>query len=75
MCIDDNNKCKLFGMNSYDHYGSIQLEVTACDPSKREDPSTCETEDAKVLEYLDDARRHLRVDILTNFKTYDTQNY
>ena len=73
-CIDDNNKYKLFGRLGNDRVGSIQLEIKACVPDERADPSTCETDEAKVLEYLH-GESHLRVDLLTNAKTYDTRKY
>ena len=49
------------------------LEVTACDPSVRADPSTCETDEAKLRDYMD--RNIVRVLLLTNFKEYDTHSY
>ena len=72
-CIDDNDKYKLFGKLPTDIMGSIQLEVTACDPNARADPSTCETDEAKVRDYLE--RNKIRVNIVTNFKNYNTQEY
>ena len=73
MCIDDNDKYKLFGMFNSDNQASIQLEITACDPSARADPSSCETDEAKILAYME--RNVVRIKLLTNFKEYDTHNY
>ena len=72
MCIDDNDKYKLFGTRGT-NMGSIQLEVAPCDPSARADPSSCETDEAKVRDYID--RHNIRIDLLTNFKNYDTREY
>ena len=52
-CIDDYKKYKLFGALSGDSAGAIHIEVSACDPNAREDPSTCETDEAKVRDYID----------------------
>ena len=73
MCMDDNDKYKLFGGLYADRMGSIQLEVAACDPSARADTSTCETDEAKLREYMD--RNIIRVQLLTNLKEYDTHSY
>ena len=73
MCIDDNDKYNLFGEFVSDTQASIQLEVTACDPSARADPSSCETDEAKVREYMD--RNVIRVHMITNVKEYDTHRY
>ena len=73
MCIDDNDKYELFGRLPSDAVGTIQLEVSACDPSARADPSSCETDEAKLRDYFD--RYNLRVLFLTNFKEYDTHSY
>ena len=64
MCIDDNDKYKLFGKYPTDQAGSIQLEVAACDPSARADPSTCETDEDKLREFMD--RNIIRIGILNN---------
>ena len=73
MCIDDYSKYKLFGERWSDIVGSIQLEVTACDPSTRADPSTCETDEAKIRDYID--RSFIRIDLATNIKNYNSQEY
>ena len=72
-CIDDYSKYKLFGSFPSDSAGAIHIEMTACDPNARADPSTCETDEAKVRDYID--RNNFRLNILTNFKTYNTQEY
>ena len=73
MCIDDNDKYKLFGERQADKMGSIQLEVAACDPSARADPSSCETDEVKLREFVD--RTIIRVVLVTSFKDYDTHSY
>ena len=73
MCIDDNDKYKLFSRVPSSSCGSIQFEVTACDPSARADPSTCVTDEAKLQEFLD--KFNFRVNLISNFKEYDTHSY
>ena len=73
-CMDDQNKYKLFGKHSNtDKVGTIQLELTACDPNARADPSTCEPDEAKVTEYLEN--NHLVINIIHNFINYNTEEY
>ena len=72
-CIDDNNKYKLYGQWPRDKTSSIQIEVTACDPNARADPSSCETDEAKVRDYIDGSE--FRLYMITNLKNYNTQEY
>ena len=71
--MDDNDKYKLFGARGASVMGSIQLEVAACDPSARADPSTCDTDEAKLRDFM--IRFLLRIYLVTNSKEYDTLGY
>ena len=73
MCMDDNDKYKLYGQVHSNNMGSIQLEVSACDPSAREDPDSCVSDEAELREYM--ALYTFRVGLLTNWKEYDTHEY
>ena len=72
-CIDDNNKYKLYGYGWRDKISTIQIEVAACDPNARADPSTCESDEAKVREYIDSVE--FRLYTISNLKNYNTQEY
>ena len=73
MCIDDNDKYKLFGARGASSMGTIQLEVTPCDPSARADPSSCNTDEDKLREFID--RFTFTMYLVTNFNDYDTHSY
>ena len=72
-CIDDYTQYKIFGKIPGDSSGAIHIEITACDPNARADPSTCETDEAKINDYID--RNEFRLFIITNYETYNTQEY
>ena len=72
-CIDDYSKYKLFGALPGDTTGAIHIEMTACDPSLRADPSTCETDEAKVRDFID--RNDIKLWLVTNLETYNTHEY
>ena len=72
-CPDDLDKYKLFGAVNTDQVGAIYLEFRACNATKREDQSSCETDETIVNSYMEIAKPNFYM--IYNSRSYQNDQF